>query len=86
MVQQTISRTHHRITIDLIGIDRLWWHKPFLHQRFTIKDPSQVEARCFPAALSDVIHESAGGRTIRDVRHAVREGLDVEAALNEVTA
>jgi hypothetical protein len=34
----------------------------------------------------DLIHEPEGGRTIRDVRDAVREGLDVETILRQVAA
>ena len=41
---------------------------------------------CLPAIPVDLIHESEGGRTIRDVRNAVREGLDVEAVLRQVAA
>ncbi|HEY6288787.1 MAG TPA: HD domain-containing phosphohydrolase, partial [Nitrospiraceae bacterium] len=41
---------------------------------------------CLPAIPLDLIHEPEGGRTIRDVRNAVREGLDVEAVLRQVTA
>jgi hypothetical protein len=41
---------------------------------------------CLPAIPLDLIHEPEGGRTIRDVRNAVREGLDVEAVLRQVAA
>ena len=41
---------------------------------------------CFPPVPLDLIHEPEGGRTIRDVRNAVREGLDVEAVLRQVAA
>ena len=36
---------------------------------------------CVPPVPLDLILEPEGGRTIRDVRNAVREGLDVEAVL-----
>ena len=41
---------------------------------------------CLPPVPLDLIHEPEGGRTIRDVRNAVREGLDVEAVLRQVAA
>ncbi|TKB73311.1 MAG: DUF3391 domain-containing protein [Nitrospira sp.] len=41
---------------------------------------------CFPPVPLDLVHEPEGGRTIRDVRSAVREGLDVEAVLRQVAA
>jgi HD-GYP domain-containing protein (c-di-GMP phosphodiesterase class II) len=41
---------------------------------------------CFPPVPLDLVHEPEGGRTIRDVRNAVREGLDVEAVLRQVAA
>ena len=41
---------------------------------------------CLPPVTLDLIHEPEGGRTIRDVRNAVREGLDVEAVLRQVAA
>ena len=41
---------------------------------------------CFPPVPLDLIHEPEGGRTICDVRNAVREGLDVEAVLRQVAA
>ena len=41
---------------------------------------------CFPPVPLDLIHEPEGGRTIRDMRNAVREGLDVEAVLRQVAA
>ena len=41
---------------------------------------------CGPPVSLDLIHEPEGGRTIRDVRDAVREGLDVEAVLRQVAA
>ena len=42
--------------------------------------------RCAPPTPLDLIHEPEGGRTIRDVRDAVREGLDVETILRQVAA
>lgn len=42
--------------------------------------------RCLPPTPLDLIHEPEGGRTIRDVRDAVREGLDVETILRQVAA
>lgn len=42
--------------------------------------------RCLPPVPLDLIHEPEGGRTIRDVRNAGREGLDVEAVLRQVAA
>ena len=41
---------------------------------------------CLPPVPLDLIHEPEGGRMIRDVRDAVREGLDVEAVLRQVAA
>lgn len=41
---------------------------------------------CLPPVPLNLIHESQDGRTIRDVRDAVREGLDVEAVLRQVAA
>jgi hypothetical protein len=41
---------------------------------------------CFPPVPLNLIHEPEGGRTIRDVRNADREGLDVEAVLRQVAA
>ena len=41
---------------------------------------------CIPPVSLDLVHEPEGGRTIRDVRNAVREGLDVEAVLRQVAA
>jgi hypothetical protein len=70
----------------LIGQDRWWPETPFLHQRFTIKDPSESEARYLPLTHLNVIHNPKGGKTIRDVRHAVREGLAVESVLTLVFA
>jgi HD-GYP domain-containing protein (c-di-GMP phosphodiesterase class II) len=46
----------------------------------------QYGNRCLPPTPVDLIHEPEGGRTIRDVRDAVREGLDVEAILRQVAA
>ena len=42
--------------------------------------------RCFPPVPLDLSHEPEGGKTIREVRNAVREGLDVEAVLRQVAA
>jgi HD domain len=42
--------------------------------------------RCLPPTPLDLIHEPEGGRTIRGVRDAVREGLDVETILRQVAA
>ena len=41
---------------------------------------------CLPPVPLNLIHEPEGGRTIRDVRSAEREGLDVEAILRQVAA
>jgi hypothetical protein len=41
---------------------------------------------CVPPVPLDLVHEPEGGRTICDVRNAVREGLDVEAVLRRVAA
>ena len=41
---------------------------------------------CSPPVPLDLVHEPEGGRTIRDVRNAEREGLDVEAVLRQVAA
>jgi len=41
---------------------------------------------CLPPVPWDLIHEPEGGKTIRDVRDAVREGLDVETVLRQVAA
>jgi HD-GYP domain-containing protein (c-di-GMP phosphodiesterase class II) len=41
---------------------------------------------CVPPVPLDLLHEPEGGLTIRDVRNAVREGLDVEAVLRQVAA
>ena len=41
---------------------------------------------CSPPISLDLVHEPEGGRTIRDVRNAEREGLDVEAVLRQVAA
>lgn len=46
----------------------------------------QYGNRCLPPTPVDLIHEPEGGRTIRDVRDAVREGLDVETILRQVAA
>jgi HD-GYP domain-containing protein (c-di-GMP phosphodiesterase class II) len=41
---------------------------------------------CLPPVPLDLVHEPEGGRTIHDVRNAVREGLDIEAVLRQVAA
>jgi HD-GYP domain-containing protein (c-di-GMP phosphodiesterase class II) len=41
---------------------------------------------CLPPVPVDLVHEPEGGRTIHDVRNAVREGLDIEAVLRQVAA
>ena len=41
---------------------------------------------CLPPVPLDLVHEPEGGRTIRDVRSAVREDLDVETVLRQVAA
>jgi HD-GYP domain-containing protein (c-di-GMP phosphodiesterase class II) len=46
----------------------------------------QFGNRCLPPTPVDLIREPEGGRTIRDVRDAVREGLDVETILRQVAA
>jgi HD-GYP domain-containing protein (c-di-GMP phosphodiesterase class II) len=46
----------------------------------------QFGNRCVPPIPLDLIHEPEGGRTIRDVRDAVREGLDIETVLRQVAA
>ena len=46
----------------------------------------QFGKTCLPPIPLDLVHEPEGGRTIRDVRNAVREGLDVEAVLRQVAA
>jgi HD-GYP domain-containing protein (c-di-GMP phosphodiesterase class II) len=46
----------------------------------------QYGNRCLPPTPVDLIHEPENGRTIRDVRDAVREGLDVETILRQVAA
>ncbi len=47
---------------------------------------NQSGETCFPPVSLDLVHEPEGGRTIRDVRNADREGLDVEAVLRQVAA
>ena len=47
---------------------------------------NQSGETCFPPISLDLVHEPEGGRTIRDVRNADREGLDVEAVLRQVAA
>jgi len=56
-------------------------HLPFL---YICRDRSGNP--CRPPVPLDLIHEPEGGRTIRDVRNAMREGLDVEAVLRQVAA
>lgn len=46
----------------------------------------QFGNRCLPPTPLDLIHEPEGGRRIRNVRDAVREGLDVETVLRQVAA
>jgi HD-GYP domain-containing protein (c-di-GMP phosphodiesterase class II) len=46
----------------------------------------QSGTTCVPPVPLDLVHEPEGGRTIRDVRSADREGLDVEAVLRQVAA
>jgi Domain of unknown function (DUF3391)/HD domain len=46
----------------------------------------QSGTTCVPPIPLDLVHEPEGGRTICDVRNAVREGLDVEAVLRQVAA
>lgn len=41
---------------------------------------------CLPPVPLDLVHEPEGGRTIHDVRNAVRESLDIEAVLRQVAA
>lgn len=41
---------------------------------------------CSPPVPLDLVHVSEGGRTIREVRNAAQEGLDVEAVLRQVAA
>jgi HD-GYP domain-containing protein (c-di-GMP phosphodiesterase class II) len=47
---------------------------------------NQSGETCSPPVSLDLVHEPEGGRTIRDVRNAEREGLDVEAVLRQVAA
>jgi hypothetical protein len=56
-------------------------HLPLL---YICKD--QSGNTCLPPVPLDLIHEPEGGRTIRDVRNAGREGLDVEAILRQAAA
>jgi HD-GYP domain-containing protein (c-di-GMP phosphodiesterase class II) len=56
-------------------------HLPLL---YICRDQSGMT--CFPPIPLDLVHEPEGGRTIRDVRNADREGLDVEAVLRQVAA
>ncbi|THJ25422.1 MAG: DUF3391 domain-containing protein [Nitrospira sp. CG24E] len=56
-------------------------HLPLL---YICKD--QSGNTCLPPVSLDLIHEPEGGRTIRDVRNAGREGLDVEAILRQAAA
>lgn len=84
--QRTIPFTRLMIGMYPIGLDRLWLLPPFLPQRFMIKDPSEIEARCLPLAAVDVIQVQEGGRTTCDVRHVVRAVVDVETVLSQVSA
>ncbi|HZC80170.1 MAG TPA: DUF3391 domain-containing protein [Nitrospiraceae bacterium] len=86
MPQQITSCTDLRIGMHWIGLDRWWWQTSFLHQRFTIKDPSELETWYFPLTPLNVIHKPAGGSTIRDVRCAMRNDLAVESVLRQVSA
>ena len=45
----------------------------------------KIEARCLPLTSLDVIQVSDGGRTIRDVQHAVRAVVDVATVLSQVS-
>jgi HD-GYP domain-containing protein (c-di-GMP phosphodiesterase class II) len=56
-------------------------HLPLL---YICRDQSGMT--CFPPVPLDLVHEPEGGRTIRDVRNACREGLDIEAVLRQVAA
>ncbi len=47
---------------------------------------NQSGETCSPPVSLDLVHEPEGGLTIRDVRNAEREGLDVEAVLRQVAA
>ena len=86
VAQQTFSFIDLRVGMYRIGQGRCWWETSFLHQRFTIKGPSEIEARYLPLTHVNVIHKPEGGMTIRDVRHAVREDLVVESVLRQVSA
>jgi hypothetical protein len=56
-------------------------HLPLL---YVCRDQSGTT--CVPPVPLNLEHEPEGGRTIRDVRNADREGLDVEAVLRQVAA
>ncbi len=56
-------------------------HLPLL---YICRNPSGET--CVPPVSLDLVHEPEGGRTIRDVRNADRESLDVEAVLRQVAA
>lgn len=56
-------------------------HLPFL---YVCRD--QFGKACIPPVPLDLVHEPEGGRTIRDVRNAAQEGLDVEIVLRQVAA
>jgi hypothetical protein len=56
-------------------------HLPLL---YICRDQSGMP--CSPPVLLDLVREPEGGRTIRDVRDAHRDGLDVEGVLRQVAA
>ena len=84
MAQGTIPRRRLMNGMYAIGLDRLGSLPPFLPQRFMVKDPSEIEARCL--SLTSLIQVSDGGRIIRDVQHAVRAVVDVSTVLSQVNA
>ena len=86
MAQQTISCTALRFGMGRIGLDRLWLQMLLFHQRFTIKNPSEIKVHCLSRTPLNVIQKPEGGRTIRDLRHVVREDLAVESVLGPVSA
>ena len=86
MAQRSIPLARLMIGMYLIGVDRSWLQMPSIQQRFNIMDPSEIEARGLPLTSLDVVHEPEGERSIRDVRHAVRKGLNVEPVLRQVAA
>ena len=86
VAQQTISCTDLRFGMGRIGLDRLWLQMLLFHQRFTIKNPSEIKGHCLSRTPLNVIQKPEGGRTIRDMRHVVREDLAVESVLGQVSA